>query len=125
MKKLLLLGVPAALILTLPIGYYAYAWICDASATAYNTSNHTYANGTAYATGLNDNYAKVTIKHNPGSGWTNAYHNWRGPWQGSAQMFASRFFPKGRQVKVYVKASGVHDDGTPQVDEPPAATANL
>ena len=54
----------AALVLTLVIDYYAYAWTCDASATAYNlTNNYTYANGAAYVVGYHVNFAKVRIKN--------------------------------------------------------------
>ena len=62
MKKLLFLALSTALAFTLIVAKFAHAWIVDSSATAYNTSNYTYANGTAYATGLNDNYASVKIK---------------------------------------------------------------
>ena len=122
MKKVLFYTIPATLLLTLAIGYYAYAWTVDASATAYNTSsNSVYSNGTAYASGLNDHFAEVKIKHNPGGGWANAFNDSIGPQQGSAQMFASRFFPEGRPVRVYAQAKAKHDDGAPQRDTDNAA----
>ncbi len=122
MKKVLFYTIPATLLLTLAIGYYAYAWTVDASATAYNTSsNSVYSNGSAYASGLSDHVARVKIKHNPGGAWADAFDRGVGPIQGSAQMFASRFFPEGRPVKVYAEATAKHDDGALERDTDNAA----
>ena len=125
MKKLLLLAVPAALAFTLVVAKFAHAWIVDASATAYNTTNYTYTNGTAYASGLNDNYARGEIKYRDNNGqWTGLPVTKSGPTQGSAQAFKSSFFAEGTPVKVYAEARGVTDGGAVKVDDP-TASANL
>ena len=117
MTKLLFLAVPTTLAFTLIVAKFAHAWIVDASATAYNTSNHTYANGTAYATGLNDNYAEIKIKYRNDKGqWTSLPLTKSGPTQGSDQAFKSSFFSKGTAAKVYATAEGVTDDGAVKVD---------
>ena len=111
MKNLLFIVVPAALVLTLVIGYYAYAGTTDATATCYNIPSNdvTFASAAGYASGLNNNKA-IARAHVGGIGDEIV----AGPSEGSVYAFKYQFGTLGQPAKAYGYAEGFTDDGALQ-----------
>ncbi len=113
MKKVLFYAISATLLLTLVIGYYAYAGSVAASANCYNHAPNqtTVASAAASASGLEGNLAKARAFVGSVGNQEKA-----GPSEGSVSAYAIEIGNLGLPGRAYAYAEGRLPNGQLQVD---------